>query len=125
VSLQRGSTGGQEMMMDRDGTLAVAQASCEPACMSTGRTMPGAVAAKTARRSKPEKSERIAVRISRFLAERVPRLFCDDCITDQLDLSHRRQANRVTAVFGKDDTFWRDIAACSLCRKHKQVIRHV
>jgi hypothetical protein len=117
------------MTVDRDGILAAAKISRKPVCMPVKWTMPGAVAAKTIRsamrRSKSANPERIAARIGRFLAERVPHLFCDDCITDELDLSHRRQANRVTAVFGKGDAFWRDVAACSLCRKHKQVIRHV
>jgi len=79
---------------------------------------------ESAGKRKSSSSERIAVQIGRFLADQVPHLFCDDCITDQLNLTSRRQANRVTAVFGKKDSFWRDVAACSLCLRHKVVIRH-
>jgi hypothetical protein len=119
------------MPMDRDGTLAAAQLSGRPGLASTQRTISEDRAARTVRsavtqrQGKSGASELISVRVNRFLADRVPWLFCDDCITDELGLSHRRQANRVTVALGKDEAFWRDIAACSVCRKHKQVIRHV
>ncbi len=67
----------------------------------------------------------IAGRIGQFLLAHRPQLFCDDCIGDRLGLSHRRQANRVTATMGASQAFWRDVAACTACSKHKQVIRHV
>ena len=67
----------------------------------------------------------IADRISHLLFSHKPALFCDDCIADKLGMSHRRQVNRVTAVFGTRATFWRAVGACSECGKHKQVIRHV
>ena len=66
----------------------------------------------------------IAARIGQFLLAHRPQLFCDDCIGDHLGLSHRRQANRVTATFGTSPAFWRDVGACTACSKHKQVIRH-
>lgn len=67
--------------------------------------------------------ERIAGRVSQFLLARKPALFCDDCIADRLGLSHRRQANRVTAVMANSAAFWRAVGACTACGKHKQVIR--
>ena len=70
-------------------------------------------------------SRTIAARIGQFLLDHRPRLFCDDCIGDHLGLSHRRQANRVTAAIGTAPAFWRDVGACTACSKHKQVIRHV
>ena len=70
-------------------------------------------------------SEKIADRIGQFLVNHRPALFCDDCIAEKLGLSHRRQANRITAAFGTTPTFWRDVGACFGCGKHKQVIRHV
>ena len=68
---------------------------------------------------------RNADRITRFLADRRPALFCDDCIADMLGLSHRREANRITSTLGKSSIFWRDVGACSVCAQHKQVIRNV
>jgi hypothetical protein len=91
-------------------------------------TMPGKSSSAfrlAIRRSKDRLSEPIAFQISQLLTARRPLLFCDDCITDQLRLSNRRQANRVTVVLGKRETFWRDVAQCSICLKHKQVVRHV
>lgn len=64
-------------------------------------------------------------RIGTFLAARRPELFCDDCIADMLGLRHRREANRITGALGKTHHFWRDVGACSACKQHKQVIRHV
>ena len=70
-------------------------------------------------------SRTIAARIGQFLLAHRPQLFCDDCIGNRLGLSHRRQANRVTAAMGTSPAFWRDVGACTACSKHKQVIRHV
>jgi hypothetical protein len=70
-------------------------------------------------------SERIAGRISQLLTAHRPALFCDDCIADRLALNHRRQANRATTALADSSAFWRAVAACSDCNKHKQVIRHV
>lgn len=64
-------------------------------------------------------------RLTRFLADHRPALFCDYCIADKLGLSRRREANRVTSALGKSSVFWRDVGACSVCAQHKQVIRHV
>ena len=64
-------------------------------------------------------------RITRFLADHRPALFCDYCIADKLGLSNRREANRVTSALGKSSVFWRDVGACSVCAQHKRVIRHV
>lgn len=69
-------------------------------------------------------STTIAARIGRFLLAHRPQLFCDDCLGAYLGLSHRRQANRVTATIGTSPAFWRDVGACTACGKHKQVIRH-
>lgn len=68
---------------------------------------------------------RNADRITRFLADLRPALFCDDCIADKLGLSNRREANRITRTLGKSSIFWRDIGACSVCGQYKQVIRNV
>ena len=74
---------------------------------------------------RPTGSERIAERVGQFVSAHRPSLFCDDCIADQLGLSHRRQANRVTVALGNSSAFWRAVGACTACNKHKQVIRHV
>ena len=66
-----------------------------------------------------------ADRITRFLADHRPALFCDYCIADKLALNNRREANRVTSALEKSSLFWRDVGACSVCAQHKQVIRHV
>ena len=54
---------------------------------------------------------RNADRITRFLADRRPAPFCDDCIADKRGLSNRREANRITCI-GKiiegDGIFLRD-----------------
>jgi len=75
--------------------------------------------------AKSAKSGRIVGRISQFLADHKPFLFCDDCITDKLGLSSRRQANRVTSRLAATSNFWRSVGACSACGKHKQVVRNV
>lgn len=63
--------------------------------------------------------------ITRFLADHKPALFCDRCIADELGLSNRREANRITSTLGKSSMFWRGIGACSVCAQYKQVIRNV
>jgi len=68
---------------------------------------------------------RNADRITRFLADRRPALFCDHCIAEKLGLSNRREANRITSTLGKSSIFWRDVGACSVCAQYKQVIRNV
>jgi hypothetical protein len=73
----------------------------------------------------PASSERIAGRVGRFLTDHRPSLFCDDCITDRLGLSSRRQASRVTGRLAETTNFWRAVGACSVCHKHKQVVRNV
>ena len=113
--------------MNRDGAEASAEADVGSGAAQALMLGANAESARpfAGNRGKPANSERIACRVSRLLATHVPALFCDDCITDKLGLSDRRQANRVTVVFGKSASFWRDVGACSVCRKHKQVIRHV
>ncbi len=76
-------------------------------------------------RATPASPERIASRVGQFLVDHRPALFCDDCITAQLGLSSRRQASRVTGQLAATSGFWRDVGACSVCCKHKQVVRNV
>jgi hypothetical protein len=73
----------------------------------------------------PASPERIAGRVGQFLTDHRPALFCDDCITAELGLSSRRQASRVTVRLATTSNFWRDVGACSVCCKHKQVVRNV
>ncbi len=95
------------------------------ASSETSDDMPTASAVDTPQQDALTGCERIAGRVDGLLASRRPALWCDDCIADQLGLSHRRQANRVTVAMANTSTFWRTVGACSVCNKHKQVIRHV
>ena len=116
-------------MMDRDGSIAGIEISNGPKFAPGEFGLPG-TAPPASRRSQAisgtsTMSGWIANRISRFLVNYKPGLFCDDCIADELGLSDRRQASRVTIGLGKAATFWRAVGACSVGGKHKQVIRNV
>ena len=65
----------------------------------------------------------IPERVNKFITDHMPDTFCDDCIAEQLDLSRRQQANRVTSALATTDNFRREIDSCSLCGKEKKVIR--
>lgn len=85
----------------------------------------GSATAKQGNRDDSAKLARITGRVNHFLVDRRPSLFCDDCIAVRLELSSRRQANRVTLRLAKIPSFWRSVGACCGCGKHKEVIRNV
>jgi hypothetical protein len=64
----------------------------------------------------------IAERVNALIAGGRPAAFCDDCITNELDLSRRQFAHRVTGILGATDNFVRQRGACSTCGKTKTVI---
>jgi hypothetical protein len=63
----------------------------------------------------------IAERIRHFLNERAGMQYCDDCITSQLGLERRQQAQSVTASIGSTGEFKRDDGICFGCNKEKLV----
>jgi len=65
----------------------------------------------------------IANEIERLIARLDGARVCDDCITDQLNLSVRSQANVVTRALGTERDYDREKEACALCARTKTVIR--
>ena len=66
----------------------------------------------------------IAERVNKFITDHMPDAFCDDCIAEELGLSRRQQAHRVTSALATTADFRREVDSCSLCGKEKKVIRH-
>lgn len=64
----------------------------------------------------------IAERVNTFITGRKPKAFCDDCIKEQLGLSRRQQAQRVTGALATTDCFQRASGICSICGSEKKVI---
>lgn len=67
----------------------------------------------------------IAERVSDWLRQKRSEAYCDDCIQEQLDLSRRQQAFRVTSALGTTSDFERQTGNCSSCGKEKLVTRAV
>ncbi len=62
-------------------------------------------------------------RVNAFLNVRRPSRFCDDCITESLELSQRHTAQKATSTLGATDNFHRGQGICSMCGKEKMVIQ--
>ncbi len=62
-------------------------------------------------------------RVSAFLTVRHPSRFCDDCMTERLELSPRQTAQKATNALGTTDNFHRGQGVCSVCGKEKMVIQ--
>ncbi len=60
--------------------------------------------------------------VNAFLTVRRPSRFCDDCITESLELSPRQTAQKATSALGTTDGFHRGQGVCSMCGKEKMVI---
>jgi hypothetical protein len=65
----------------------------------------------------------IAERVSDWLKQKKSARFCDDCIKEELNLSRRQQAFRVTSALGTTSEFERQTGDCTSCGKEKLVIR--
>ncbi len=62
-------------------------------------------------------------RVNAFLTTRRPSRFCDDCITESLELSHRQAVQQTTTALETTDSFHRALGVCSMCGKEKKVIQ--
>jgi len=62
-------------------------------------------------------------RIKNFLRERDNTPYCDDCITEELHLKKRQQAQSVTNAIGGTAGFLRSKGYCFKCSEDKQVTR--
>ncbi len=62
-------------------------------------------------------------RVSAFLtAQRLSR-FCDDCISENLELN-RPEVREAASALETTDSFHRTLGVCSMCGKEKNVIQH-
>ncbi len=61
-------------------------------------------------------------RVSAFLTVRRPSRFCDDCITESLELN-RNDVQKGSIALETADTFHRALGVCSMCGKEKMVIQ--
>ncbi len=64
----------------------------------------------------------VSARVTKYLTERRPNPFCDDCIFKLASLTRRQQAHRVTSALGTTADFKRAAGHCSECGKTKLVI---
>ena len=62
--------------------------------------------------------------IHRFLVDRAPAAFCDNCIAKQAEVAEL-VVNTVTMAFGLTSDFQRTMGLCPVCQRHKLVIRSV
>ncbi len=67
----------------------------------------------------------IQERVNAFLTVRRPSRFCDDCITESLELSPRQTTQKATSALGTTDNFHRGQGVCSVCGKEKMVIQRI
>jgi hypothetical protein len=65
----------------------------------------------------------IAQRVNSYITNARPQAFCDDCITQALQLSRRQQSARVTGALETTSDFDRIEDACARCGSVKKVIR--
>ncbi len=65
----------------------------------------------------------IPERVNAFLTARRPSRFCDDCITESLELSGRQVVQQATMALETADSFHRSLGVCSMCGKEKKVIQ--
>ena len=59
----------------------------------------------------------IAEQVAHFLHQRKPKAYCDDCLCEELKLSRRQQAFRVTSALGVTSDFRRDDGECFRCHE--------
>ena len=62
--------------------------------------------------------------IHKFLIDRAPAGFCDNCIAKQAEVAES-VVNTVTMAFGLTSDFQRTMGLCSVCQHQKLVIRSV
>ncbi len=61
-------------------------------------------------------------RVNAFLTAQRPSRFCDDCISESLELKRERVQKGSSAV-ETTDSFRRGLGICSMCGKEKTVTR--
>ncbi len=61
--------------------------------------------------------------IYRFLTDRTPIPFCDDCLAEQTDITPRQQINVIARALGLTTDFDRAHGACSVCHSEKLTTR--
>jgi hypothetical protein len=66
-------------------------------------------------------------RVSAFLTAQRPSRFCEDCITESLELIRKHhvkpKVREASSVLGTTDSFHRALGICSMCGKEKKVIQ--
>jgi hypothetical protein len=66
----------------------------------------------------------LSERVNVFLTEQAPLAFCDECITEELELSGRPQAHHAIIKLATTKKFHRAHGVCSACGQARLVIRH-
>ncbi len=65
-------------------------------------------------------------RVNAFLTVRRPNRFCDDCISESLELIQKHQVKskvrEAASALATTDRFHRALGICSMCGKKKKVI---
>ncbi len=62
-------------------------------------------------------------RVRDFIIRQAPSKMCDDCITEQLNVSRRQHVNHKTNELAKLPNFDRHKDICTLCGNNKLVIK--
>jgi hypothetical protein len=62
-------------------------------------------------------------KIEQFLRQNAEREYCDDCLSDMLNVRPRQQVQQKTAHLARENRFWRQSGFCSKCRRTRIVIR--
>lgn len=62
-------------------------------------------------------------KIANFLRENSGSAYCDDCLSDILDIRPRQQVQQKTSQFAQDSRYWRQSGVCARCRETRIVIR--
>ncbi len=62
-------------------------------------------------------------RVSAFLTVRRPSRFCDNCISESLELRRTQDAQKASSALETTDSIHRALGVCSMCGKEKKVIQ--
>jgi hypothetical protein len=63
-----------------------------------------------------------AAKVTGFLTKNKGKPYCDDCLKQQIPLSRRQEAQRITQALATTPLFKRVEGKCSICYKTKLVI---
>jgi hypothetical protein len=62
-------------------------------------------------------------KIECFLRDNAGLMYCDDCLSEILDIKPRQRVQQKTSQLAQDNRYWRQSGVCARCREARTVIR--